>query len=331
MENTGIEQKEQPRNEIDLLELFRLMGRGIRNFFKWVIDAILFLFVFGIRRIHWLVLIVIAGAGIGYLIYLTTERYYSSEMIIQPNGFTSIDMAYYINDIHDFCVNKNIEAIQIAFQITEESSINIKDINAFYFIDVNDDGIGDYVDYKSKYNPEDTNRVIVFNRLLIRSEVFKNDAFAEVKNGLLNYINNNPYLVKVNELRKQELRELIEQADDEIMKLDSLQNFEYYTSPADRRTAARDGQLVFMNEKETQLYYQDKVALLSRKMQYQKSLELATTPITIIKDFSALDIEDNPPGNYIINGCFYTGLAGYLLFIFLVYRKKIIGYLSSYN
>ena len=273
-------------------------------------------------------LFVILGIGSGYLIYKKTPRFYSSEMIAQPNGFTSIDMVQYINDVHMMCVRNNVDGITNAFQISEESAKLIKNIEAFYFIDVNGDGIGDNIDYNYKYDPEDTTKTVIKSRLLIRAEVLDNNIFIDVKEGLKRYIDNNPYLLTVNDLKKRELQALIEQSDYEISKLDSLQDFEYYKSPQDGELN-RDGQIVFLNENLTQLYYRDKTSLLSRRLSYQRALELATDPITIIKDFTVLQAEENPLINYLIRYGIYSGILGYFLMLFLAYRKKIVDYLST--
>lgn len=319
--------KNKTNDEIDLLELFSVMWRGILNFFKAIIDTILFLFVFGIRRLHWLVIIILIGAATGYIRYKSTARIYSSEMIAQPNGFTSIDMAQYINDIHEMCQKNNVAAIANAFNISSEDAGQIANIEAFYYIDVNKDGIGDYVDYKNKFDPIDTTKAIIRNRILIRAEVLGNNKFNEVKEGLIYYINHNPYLLTVNDIRKRELKTLIMQTEEEIDKLDSLQNYEYYKK--EEENSNRDGQIVVMNEKATQLYYRDKVSLLNARLGYEKALELATDPITIIKDFAALKVEDNPISKYFIKFGFFFGIFGYFILLIIAFRKQIIRYLSS--
>ncbi len=322
------EKQRNQQNEIDLLDLFSSLWKGILRFFKIIIDTFLFLFVFGIRRIHWMVLSVIIGFGIGYLRYSQTPRYYSSEMIVQPNGFNSIEMGQYINDIHKMCEQNNIAGIVEALQISEHSAELIQGIEAFFFIDVNRDGLGDHVDYEGKYNPADTTETIIKSRLLIRAQVLNNTSFTEVKEGLIRYIDNNPYLIKVNDLRKRELEARIQQSEKEISKLDSLQDFEYYKSLEDSKLN-RQGQIVFMNEKITQLYYRDKESLLSKRLGYQKALELATEPITIIKDFTSLQVEENPMTDYLIKFGFITCILGYILLLYLAHRIIIINYLSS--
>ena len=77
----------------------------------------------------------------------------------------------------------------------------------------------------------------------------------------------------------------------------------------------REGQIVFMNELQTQLYYRDKVTLLTRKLSHQKALALATEPITVIKDFTELQSEEDPIMGYVIKYSFRSGIFGYLLLL----------------
>lgn len=325
------EQNSRPplQSEIDIIKLFRTIFKGIGNFFLALFNFFLFLFVFGIRRFHWVLVGVIVGGLAGYILYVNTERFYVSEMVAQPNGFTSLDMIDYINDIHVMCKTRNTTGLTNSLGIDLETAEQIKNIDAYHYIDVNKDGYGDVVDYKRNYNPLNTNKQIIMSRVLIRAEVFDPIAFDRIETGILKYIDNNNYLITVNSLRKEELRSLIKQADQEIVKLDSLQNYEYYMKADERRDPSREGQLVFMNEKPTQLYYQDKVSLLLRKLDYQKSLELATNPITIIKEFPQLDIEENPVSKYLIIAAFFGGFTGYLLLILLYFRKRILDYISK--
>jgi len=322
------ETKPKTNDEVDILELFSRIWRGITKFLKSILEIILFCIVFGIRSIHWLILFGLVGASIGFLAFRGTKRIYSSEMIAQPNGFTSIEMSQYINDIHEMCKASNVMAISNAFDIIVEEAEDIHNIESFNFIDVNGDGIGDHVDYKHKYNPFDTTTKIILNRIIIRAEVLDNESFDEVKTGLLNYINKNSYLLAVNDLRKKELRILINQTDAEINKLDSLQDIEYYRN-TEEGIGNKEGQIVFMNEKETQLYYVDKVSLLNQKIRYERNLELATDPITIIKDFASLQIEDNTIMTYLLRYITIFCLIGFFVLLFIRFKNKILNYISS--
>jgi hypothetical protein len=108
----------------------------------------------------------------------------------------------------------------------------------------------------------------------------------------------------------------------EILKLDSLQNVDYFKTNSSF-TSSNDNRLMFISEKDKQMYYKDKIILIAQKQEYIKELELATTPLTIIKDFTPLAIEENPKGKYIIWFGFWFGVGGYIFFL-VKKNKKII-------
>ena len=307
--------------EIDLIELFLKIWNGIINLLLGLLKGILFLIVFGIKKIHFLILFAIIGGLMGYVLYKSTKRYYSSYMIAQANGITSADMISYINDLHELCLKKNAAALAYDLQMPDSTAHKIKDIQAFFIIDVNRDGIGDYTDFKNSYNPKDTTQQQLEDRIHVTVEVYENTVFEKVKNGLLRYMRKNPYIISLNEIRKKELRELIAKVEYEITKLDSLQNTDYFHKASE--IPVKQSQMMFLAEKEPTMFYKDKLSLIYRKQEYEKELELATDAFTVIKDFTSLAIEENPKGKYIIRYGFFTTIFGYLLLIILKFRNNL--------
>ncbi len=45
--------------EIDLFELFKLIGKNIKNWIVGIIKAIIYLFVFGLKNAHWMLIFLI--------------------------------------------------------------------------------------------------------------------------------------------------------------------------------------------------------------------------------------------------------------------------------
>ena len=307
--------------EIDLLELFQRIGNGIKNLFIGLIKGILFLIVFGLKRIHYLLLFAIAGGIIGLIMYNSTKRYYSSYMIAQPNGITSTDMINYINDLHDLCQKNNTDALANDLLMPDSTTRKIKDIQAFFIIDANGDGIADYVDFKNTYNPKDTSLHRLEDRIHVTVEVYQNTIFEKVKNGLFRYMRKNPYIISLNEIRKKELRELIAQVEHEITKLDSLQNTDYFHKSSE--IPVEQSQMMFLAEKEPTMYYKDKLSLVYRKQLYQKELDLATDAFTVIKDFTSLAVEENPRRNYLIKYGLLSIIAGYFILLIIKFWEKI--------
>lgn len=305
--------------EIDLLELFSIMGKGIKNGFLNVFKAFLFLFVFGIKRVHFILLFVIVGGIIGWLFFTNTQRYYSSDLIAQPNGISSTEMVDYISDLTRLCEKGNNKGLALSLQLPDTTTEKIKSIEAFQYIDINRDGRGDYIDFDKTFNAKDTTQRIITNRFYLQVEVFDNHVFDDVRTGIFNYISNNSYFTKLNEFRKKDLIELIAQTKIEIDKLDSLQNVDYFSSNK-RLESSTDNRLMFLSEKDKKMYYHDKLSLINRKQAYIKELELATAPITIIKDFTQLTLEENPKGGYIIKFGFWLGVIGYLVLLLIQYK-----------
>ncbi len=312
--------------EIDLLELFASIGKGIKNMFFYLIKSLAFLITFGIRRAHWLALFAIAGGLIGLLFYSTTSRYYTSNLIAQPNGISAYDMVEYINDLNRFTEKKNIPALSLALDLDEQTCKKIKNIEAFYYLDVNNDGKGDIVDFDKTYNPKDTTIVIDNRRIYVEVQVLDNSIFSPLREGLFAYVAKNPYLLQLNEIRKKELQELVTMSELEIAKLDSLQNVDYFKSDLDLKSKQQSS-LMFLSEKDKQMFYKDKITLIRQKQSYQKELEMATAPLTVIKDFAALTLEENPKSGYIIKFGFWFGLIGYVLLLLMFYKAHISAFL----
>lgn len=315
--------KQNDVKEIDLIELFSIIGKGIKRMIISLIKAFLFLIVFGVKRIHFLILFVIAGGVIGLIFFNSTQRFYSSDLIAQPNGISSVDMVDYINDLTALCKTGNKKGLARSLKLPDSTAIKIKDIKAFHYIDINNDKVGDFIDFDKNFNAIDTTKKIVKDRIYLQVDVFDNNAFEEVRIGIFNYIANNPYLIKLNELRKKELKELISQTNIEINKLDSLQNVDYFNNKSSL-SASNDNRLMFLSEKDKQLYYRDKLNLIEKKQEYIKELELATAPITIIKDFTQLAVAENPKGEYIIKFGFWFGMIGYIILLVFKYRKNVL-------
>ncbi len=161
MNATPKENNPAPRDEIDLLELFGLIFRKISQFFKSLFNFILHSIIFLIKKSPYLIVFTMIGMVIGFIIFKNTKRYYSSELVAQPNGISNGDMIGYINDLHQLCKESNYPSLAEALGLSDSTANKIKDIQAFWIVDVNKDGIGDYVDYNSDFNLKDTTQQLI--------------------------------------------------------------------------------------------------------------------------------------------------------------------------
>jgi uncharacterized protein (DUF2344 family) len=315
---------EKRNDEIDLIEVFQKLGNGIVKLFNRFIHLIYQILLFFIRRAILIGIIIIIGLSIGFYKYKTSPSFYSSTLEAHSNAMSSIDMINYINNLHVLFSTNNTESLQSKIGINKEELEKIKDVKAFKVVDFNMDGIPDLIDFDEKYETSDS--TISRSRFVIKVEVFDQETFPAIQQGILDFINQNQYIKNRNSIRKLQLNDLISKLDYEISALDSLQKSEYFTKKEEPNTKA--GQILIMNEKVTQLYHPQIMALYKEKQGLEETLDLRTEHITIIQDFSTLSVIENNLMTYIK----FWGIIGIvlgILFSIFIENRKSIGRLIS--
>ncbi len=299
---------EKRNDEIDLIEVFQKMGNGIKNLLNSFLNLLYSILLFFIRKSIIIFVIIVLGLIYGFFQYKTSPRYYSSSIEAYSNAISSIDMINYINNIHELFKENNNVGLQSKLELDPLLLKKIKDVKAFKVIDFNDDGVTDLIDYNEKYLTSDT--IVSETRFVVKVEVFDPQIFPVIQESIFNYINQNSYINKLNSIRKAQLQELILKLNTEVASLDSLKKVEYFTT---EKLKPQAGQLLVMNEKETQLYHEQIISLYKQKQALERTLELRTEPITIIQDFSALSTIENKLMKYFK----FYGIVGLILGIFI--------------
>lgn len=310
---------EKRNDEIDLIEVFQKIGNGIKNLFNNFLNLLYLILLFFIRKSILIFAIIVLGIAYGFFQFKTSPRYYSSSLEAYSNAMSSIDIINYINNIHELFKENNKQGLQSKLGLDSKSLEKIKDVKAYKVIDLNNDGVTDIIDYNEKYKTSDT--TISTNRFVIKVEVYNQDVFPTIQESILNYINQNKYINELNSIRKKQLNELIAKLENEISSLDNLRNVEYFTKEEKLKTQA--GQLLVMNEKETQLYHEQIISLYKQKQWLERELQLKTDPITIIQDFSGLSAIENKLIKYIKFYGILSLVLGVLLSLFIENRKMI--------
>ncbi|MCK5170200.1 MAG: hypothetical protein KAQ75_09995 [Bacteroidales bacterium] len=300
---------EKRNDEIDLIEVFQKMGNGIKNLFNSFFNLLYSILLFFIRKSILILILILLGLAFGYFKYKSSPRYYSSSLEANSNAISSIDMINYVNNIHELFKKGNKLGLQSKLNINLTELEKIKNIKAFKVVDFNDDKVTDLIDYNEKYSTSDS--IVSATRFVVKVEVYDPQIFPVIQESFIEYINKNKYINELNIIRKKQLEELITKLSEEITSLDSLKKVEYFTS--DGNFKPQTGQLLVMNEKETQLYHEQIINLFRQKQSMERALELNTEPITVIQDFSSLSTVEN---NLITYFKFY-GLAG-LIFGILI-------------
>jgi hypothetical protein len=309
-------------DEIDLIDLMKKMGRTLNGWKNAVGRAILVSIFFLFRRWLPLLLALILGAGISYLEKITSESFFTSDLILRCNGVEASELIAFINKLHTYTVQNNDAAMQEALSVNPETINNLIDISAYWIIDRNKDGIPDYVDYKNSHNVYDTTNIRMRDRMDIKVITKVPQELSNLRNGILGFINKDSLFQQRNRVRIRQNRELLSRLDYDIRQLDSLQKIKYFDET--RSKIPKNGsQIVFLQDPKTQLVYPDIYSLYSKKQSLESERDLYKDIVTIMSDFSTPVLR--------INGLMYYGkktipvvfIATLLVLILLANKKKL--------
>lgn len=279
-------------DEIDLLDLFGRMGRGIgkglRAFGRGILYTVFFLF----RNWLWLGLSLALGIGISFMIKFNTERQYSSDITFRSNAVQNSDMIAYVNKLHTFCREKNLGELARALSVDSSKVRYIIDIQAFWVVDLGNDEIPDYVDFRNRHNVHDTVNVRMQDRFVVRIKTSVPQELTSIRDGILSFVEKNSFFMQQNEMRLTQNEIIRLRLDYEINQLDSLQKVKYFEE-ARRLMPKEGGQMIFLQEQRTQLFHDDIINLFTRRQDIERELTLFADPLTLLSDYTLPARPDN--------------------------------------
>jgi hypothetical protein len=232
--------KDAREDEIDLLDLFRRMGRTLSRWFQALGTAFMISLVFMLKRWLPLGVSIFAALGLSFILKTAAPSFYTSDLVFRNNlanidrikmrdiSGTTSDLISKINKLHTFCLEKNYAALSQALSLNVESAGNISDIGAYWIIDLSRDGIPDYVDYKGNHNASDTINIRMQDRLDVRIKINSAMDLSLIRDGIIKFIDNDSLYQQRNRVRLRQNHELLSRLDYDIVQLDILQKVKYF-------------------------------------------------------------------------------------------------------
>jgi hypothetical protein len=317
-------------DEIDLLDLFRRMGKTLSMWINALGRAFLISVVFLLKRWLPLGLSIALGIGASYLFKFTSDSSFSADLVLRNNTVSNADMISYLNRLHTYCLENNSRELEGAMSFTPEQINNIIDINAFWIIDNGKDGIPDFVDYNNNHNIYDTVNLRMQDRLDVRVKIKSPQSLGMVRNGIIKFIESDSLFQQRNRIRLRQNLESIARFDYDIVQLDSLQKIKYFVETKNQRPQT-GGQILYLQQQNnTQLIYPDIQALISKKQDLESERDLYKGIVTVVSDFSLPAVREN-------GGFYYAKIFVPLLFCFtllvlilLANRKKLEDVYNKY-
>jgi len=268
-------------DEIDLLDLFNRMGRTLRKWTNSLGRAFLISVVFLIKRWLPIGLSVAAGFGIAFFMKSAAPSIYTSDMVLRSNLIDNAQMIAYINRLQTF----DRKTLSETLNLPEGTIKNILSIGAYWIIDLNKDRVPDNVDYRNSHNIYDTTNIRMQDRFDVQVKIKSPQDLDILRDGIIKYINSDPLFQQRNNIRLSQNQELLERLNIDIKQLDSLQKVKYFEETR-KRTSQTGGQIVFMQEQNTQLLYNDIYSLYYRKQSLESERNIYNGIVTLLSDFS---------------------------------------------
>jgi hypothetical protein len=316
-------------DEIDLLDLFRRMGRTLTRWANALGRAFLISAVFLLKRWLPLSLSVLLGVGIAYFFKATSDSSYTSDLVLRTNATSTDEMITYINRLHTFCIEQNKQALTEAISLTPDQIKNIGDISAFWIIDNGRDGVPDFVDLNNKHNVYDTVNIRMRDRLNVRIKINSPQELVNVKYGIIKFINSDPLFQQRNILRLRQNQEMLGRLDYDILQLDSLQKVKYFEETRSMQPKS-GGQMIFLQEQKTQLIYTDIYALYERKQALEAERDLYRDIVTVLSEFTIPALRDNGGLYYAKTYVPLFFVLTLLVLILLANRRKLTEIYNKY-
>jgi len=278
-----------PKDEIDIFEFCSRMWMAFKSFLVSIKDLIVSIIVFLIRKSLWIALFTFAGMILGIIFYAVSKPAFVTSLEGDTGAVNNSVVIDHINKLNLLMGKPALLANYLGIGI--EQAKKIRSIKAFYGIDINRDGMPDYVDFKDTYNPKDTMQNRVQRFVHIRITMYDESLLPEFRKALFRYINNNSYILNLHRIDREQNEALLIEIENEIRKIDTLQRTRIRKESASDR---REMTIHVNNEPEIKLFYQDVLTLYSQKQSIEKNLEMFKEPIVIVQDFASLEQEERP-------------------------------------
>ena len=270
-------------DEIDLIEVFSRIGKMFENMGKGLINIFNAIFMFFIRKI--IIFGVVVGVITGGLILKKTVSapVYESSIRLRCNYSTATVFNHLtsLNLLTEKSEDRKL--LSQYLNLTEEELSQVVNIEAFWVLDKNGDGVADFIDYNNSFDEYNDTLVTRSNQLYLRLISENPEMNLAINNAIVDFVNMNEYLKKIQNLSRVETIANIEKYKIELAELDRLQERYYDFALQDRNVIVpgQNGQILYQ-EKDLNFLHTDVIALSAKIVGMERSLEDKKTIVEIL-------------------------------------------------
>lgn len=340
----------KPSTEIDLGELFRMIGNAFNRFIAFLRNILLFLFDLIIRtliiiKVHFVKFVIVAILSIVVGLFIDSRQppIYSSTMTVQTNyGSTRqlyTNVRYYNNLVEErdsatlskiFGIDKNEANHIIGFYI--EPSVTENEIIRAYdkFMKAADtsllrDNIVTYLKFRNSIDP------LEYNKHKIGISSLQKGIFSKLQEDLINHEIENEYIARTKDVRLRNLEEEQKELQKRLVKIDTLRSvYNQSILSESKKTSSAQTNIQMSSSSiktnEIELFaLDDKIAKEILKIKEEK--ELGKRVIEVLNNFSPGSESKSFFNSFLFRIPILT-LSFLLLFILL---RELNSYLNTYQ
>jgi len=314
---------DKPNDEIDIFEFCSRLGETAKNCAISVLIFLLSIVILVFRKLMWIGAAALLGVLVGCIVFAVAKPYTVSSLEASTGGVENTVVIDHINKLDV----KQPHRLANALGITKEQADKIRSIKAYYGIDVNRDGVVDYVDFDEKYNPEDTMHRRLRSFVHLEVSLFDESILPKLREGLLRYIDDNPYVKSLHEIIKAQEEQMLVAVDNEISKIEKLQ-MSQLNREANRLDSS--GTTIFMTpESENRTFSSDILELYEKRHELEKRKQLFKNTIVVIHDFIPSEEIVNTLAYYLSKSVIALSILGFITSLIWQYRKKLYALLTD--
>lgn len=252
-------------NNMNLFELIILICQKTAKLFRKIGNNLLRLFRFSVQNALILLICIVVFGVAGYFMTDWSRAKFRGTTTIFYNEAVNLLVRNHLERLDSYC---HARRFKVEPAIPDSLRKRVKAINYYNWIDSKNDGTADFVDFEgNKSFHNDTANVIMNDRLLIEVETNGLYELDAVQQWIQNYFDQQTELTDMAEQGRQTVRTECDALNREIVRLDSLSNYEYFSDKD--KIISKNG--ILMSQSKT-LYYDDILELISKKNALETSI-----------------------------------------------------------
>ncbi|NCC98985.1 MAG: hypothetical protein EOL95_04670 [Bacteroidia bacterium] len=304
------------KEEMDLLDIIKILWQW---FVLYIWKPFVYLFRFGLNKWWLLIIFGILGFVASYL-YSEYHPIYQGFIIYQNNAGISSDFITEIDQLSKSSKDNISKKLGIPMKSLDE----LRAIAPHYIYSVDSSLTAHIIDYDNEYLNKDK-KIVINNRFCVEIQMYDKNFYDGWESGFVDYFNKNKYFSDLKKKYITSVKTNIGVLEEEIAKLDSLREIEYFENSRKDISITSVGTISMSPQ--TKLLHRDIMSLKSELQSNKNTLIYDQDVVSVVASMQVNQLPYNFWKMTYKKFVFFGVVIGFLLLLFWEYRKKIFNFI----